>query len=65
MSHDLLIQAVVDKTERACILSRRSIDVRNEEEEEEEEALNQLVISFWESHNSASYPFARHRTMMR
>ncbi len=68
MSHDLLIHAVVDKTERACILSCRSIDDRNEEEEEEEEeeALNQLVISFRESHNSASYPpFARHRTMMR
>jgi hypothetical protein len=62
MSHDLLIHAVVDKTERACILSRRSIDDRNEEEE----ALNQLVISFRESHNSASYPpFARHRTVLR
>jgi hypothetical protein len=63
MSHDLLIHAVVDKTERACILSGRSIDDRNnndddeeEEEEGEEEALNQLVISFRESHNSASYP---------
>ena len=71
MSHDLLIHAVVDKTERACILSRRSIDDRNEEGEEEEEevqeeALNQLVISFRESHNSASYPpFARHRTVLR
>jgi hypothetical protein len=43
MSHDLLIHAVVTKTERACILSRRSIDDRNEEQvekEEEEEALN-------------------------
>jgi hypothetical protein len=46
-----------------CILSRRSIDDGNEQEEEEEEeegpeeeeALNQLVISFRESHNSASY----------
>jgi hypothetical protein len=70
MSHDLLIHAVVDKTERACILSHRSIDDRNEEEEKEEvvqeEALNQLVISFRESHNSASYPpFARHRTVLR
>jgi hypothetical protein len=56
MSHDLLIHAVVDKTERACILSCRSVDDRNEEEEEEEEeALNQLVISFRESHNSASH----------
>ena len=66
MSHDLLIHAVVDKTERACIFSRRwerrkktgrkEIERGEKEgEEEEEEALNQFVISFRESHNSASY----------
>ena len=69
MSHDLLIHAVVDKTERACIFSRRWERKKKtgrkeiekgekegeEEEEEEEEALNQFVISFRESHNSASY----------
>ena len=59
MSHDLLIHAVVEKNERACILSRRFIDDddddEKEDEEEEEEALNQIVISFRESHNSASH----------
>lgn len=61
MSHDLLIHAVVDKTGRACILSRRFVNDRNEEE-----ALNQLVISFEESHNSASYlPFTPPITMLK
>ena len=48
MSHDLLIHAVVDKIERACILSTSSMADRDEGKEEEREALHQLIISFRE-----------------
>jgi hypothetical protein len=53
--------------ERVSFLADPStIVTKNREREGEEEALNQFVISFSESHNSASYPsFARHRTMIR